>query len=71
MKALWTAEEDSALKRLVKAGRTTLDITRVLETRSLAAVESRCKKLGLKTSRTPRPGVNTQLLNQMLKERII
>ena len=71
MRAYWTPGEDEALRKMAKAGRTVLEMTKVLKSRTISAIEGRAKILELSVSRAKKPEIDHQLLREMLKAKEI
>lgn len=45
MRQFWTEEEDEILRKMAKANRTVLEMTKVLKSRTISAIEGRAKIL--------------------------
>jgi len=71
MRTMWTKEEDEVLRQMIDTGRAVTEMTKVLKSRSVNAIEGRCKHLGLKFSRSPRPIIDREALKAMLKVKTI
>ncbi len=71
MRQFWTEEEDEILRKMAKANRTVLEMTKVLKSRTISAIEGRAKILEIAVSRAKKPEIDHKMLREMLKAKEI
>lgn len=64
---LWLVDEERALERMVKAGKTTKEISLVLVNKSENAIDKKTRRLGLELNK-PKPKIDYEAFKQIMKE---